>query len=324
MTGFSSERVRVGISACLLGMAVRHDGGHRRSAYCVDELSRCFEFQPVCPEVEAGLGAPRRAMHLVESANGIRLRTTSQAGKQPCEDYTQELTAFNAPYLATIRHLRGFILMAKSPSCGMERVRIYNEQGDVLRRDAAGLFADALMKNYPLLPVEEAGRLQDERVRENFIARVYFYEDWCRLTEGGLTSSALLDFHSSHKFQLLAHHQGSYRELGPLLGNLKAGALSDIAAEYINKAMRGMRQRATVGSNVNVMQHMAGYLRSEMDVNAYGIINEHITAYQRGEVPLIVPMTLIRNAQRSVHQPYLARQHFLSPYPDALGLRNRL
>jgi uncharacterized protein YbgA (DUF1722 family)/uncharacterized protein YbbK (DUF523 family) len=324
MSYADSEKLPVGISACLLGQAVRHDGGHKRSRYCQDVLSRYFAFQPLCPEVGAGLGTPRPALHLVETTSGIRLRPSHARHHDSHTDFTAAMAGFVERSLPVEVPWRGFVLMAKSPSCGMERVRVYDEAGKVLHRHAAGSFASALMQRYPLLPVEEAGRLEDKALCENFIERIYFYDDWCQLMSAGLTPARLLDFHGRHKFQLLAHDQATYRQLGPLLANLKQPALHALASTYIGMAMAAMKQLASAGSYVNVMQHLAGYLRGRVDLHTRLMLNEQISAYQQREVPLIVPMTLIRNAQKQARQPYLERQVFLRPYPDALGLRNAL
>ncbi|MDN5869992.1 MAG: DUF523 and DUF1722 domain-containing protein [Nitrococcus sp.] len=318
------NKIQIGVSGCLLGQQVRHDGGHKRSRYCTEVLSHYFDFQPLCPEMGAGLGTPRQAMHLVETDKGIRLRPTPKADKEQGDDYTDMMNGFIRSCLGGLRHLRGFILMPKSPSCGMERVRIYNENSQVLRHNGSGLFANALMHRFPVLPVEEAGRLNDQRLRENFIERVFFYDDWCRVVDDKLTPAALLDFHTRHKFQLLAHDQATYRELGPMLANLKVNPLKQIAENYIGKAMQAMSRIVSPGANVNVMQHIAGYFRDELEAHDRAMIGEQIDAYQRGDVPLVVPMTLVRNAQRKIRQPYLGRQDYLHPYPDALGLRNEL
>ncbi len=208
----------------------------------------------------------------------------------------------------------------------MERIRVYREDGEVARRDASGLFAAALMARFPLMPVEEEGRLNDDRLRENFVERVFVYDDWCRLTEreGGLTAKGLIDFHSRHKFQLLAHCQATYRRLGPLLADLKKRPLDEIADDYIDAFMPAMAKRISPGAHVNTMLHLMGFLRDELGEQDRAAIHEQIDAYLRGEVPLVVPMTLLRAAQSKVEQPYLATQQYLRPYPDALGLRNRV
>lgn len=315
----ADNRIPVGISACLLGLEVRHDKGHKHSRYCTQVLSQYFSFRSLCPEMGAGLGAPRKAMHLADVDGDVRLRTTD--GRK---DHTDLLADFIARVMPTLAPLRGYVLMAKSPSCGMERIRVYKDNGDVLRRDAQGLFAEALMARYPAMPVEEAGRLNDDALRENFVERVFLYDDWCQLREAGLTAQGLIAFHSRHKFQLLAHCQKTYRQLGPLLADLKTRPLDDIADDYIQALMSAMKKRVSRGAHVNTLQHLAGFLRGDLAPADRCLIQEQIQAYLREEVPLVVPMTLLRGALRKSDQPYLASQRYLSPYPDALGLRNRV
>lgn len=311
--------ISVGISACLTGREVRHDGGHKNSRYCMDVLAEHFDFKPYCPEMGAGLGVPRPAMHLMDDGQGIRLVNVRGEG-----DHTDAMNGWIDGNVPAMGDLRGFILMAKSPSCGMERVRVYNSAGEVMHRDGSGLFAAALCQAWPLLPVEEEGRLNDDALRENFMERVFFYDDWCRLLENGLSGAALLEFHTRHKFQLLAHDQAMYRSLGPLLSNLKAAPLEDIAAHYISGAMQGMKRLVSRGAHVNTLQHLFGFYRDDLSAAERAEAHDQLQAYQRGEVPLVVPMALLRMFQRRFPSDYVGGQHYLSPYPDQLGLRNRV
>ncbi|MDI9244565.1 DUF523 and DUF1722 domain-containing protein [Marinobacter sp. CHS3-4] len=312
--------IPVGISTCLLGKEVRHDGGHKRSRFCTDLLSKHFEFRSICPELEAGLGVPRPAIHLREHADGMRLIETKGTG-----DHTEAMQGFIDDVMPSLANLRGYILMAKSPSCGMARIKVHNEEGRVVRRDGQGMFAEALMKHYPLMPVEEEGRLNDDQLRENFIERVYAYDDWMQNVAGeNLSPKALIDFHTRHKFQILAHNEAIYRKLGPLLGDLKSQTLEAIASQYLEQFMEAMTKRVSRGSHVNAMQHLMGFLRESLEQEERKVLTEQIEAYHRGEVPLVVPMTLLRMAQRREPVDYLASQKYLSPYPDELGLRNRV
>ncbi|MGF2688533.1 YbgA family protein [Marinobacter sp. DUT-3] len=312
--------IPVGISTCLLGKEVRHDGGHKHSRYCTQVLSKHFEFRSICPELEAGLGVPRPAIHLREYPEGLRLIETKGTA-----DHTDAMQSFIDEVLPSLAHLRGYILMAKSPSCGMERIKIHNEEGRVVHRDGRGMFAEALIKAFPLMPVEEEGRLNDDMLRENFIERVFAYDDWMQNVAGDkLSPQALIEFHTRHKFQLLAHSERIYRQLGPMLGDLKSGPLPDLADRYIHSFMEAMSQKVSRGSHVNAMQHLMGYLRDSMADEDRKVLMEQIDAYHRGEVPLVVPMTLLRMAQRREPVDYLHTQRYLTPYPDELGLRNKV
>lgn len=312
--------IPVGISTCLLGGEVRHDGGHKHSRYCTQVLSQYFDFRSICPELEAGLGVPRPAIHLREHPDGMRLTETKGS-----TDHTDAMQAFIDQVLPGLTDLRGYILMAKSPSCGMERIKVHNPEGQVTRRDGRGLFAQALMQAYPLMPVEEEGRLNDDALRENFIERVFAYDDWMQNVAGSnLSAKALIEFHTRHKFQLLAHSEKIYRRLGPMLADLKSDALETIASHYIQAFMEAMTRKVSRGSHINVMQHLMGYLRDAMEGEDRKVLLEQIEAYGRGEVPLIVPMTLLRMAQRREPADYLRLQQYLNPYPDELGLRNKV
>ena len=314
------SQIPVGISTCLLGKEVRHDGGHKHSRYCTQVLSKHFEFRSICPELEAGLGVPRPAIHLREYPEGMRIiETKGQA------DHTAAMEGFIDDVIPTLSNLRGYILMAKSPSCGMERIKVHNEDGQVTRRDGRGMFADALLQAYPLMPVEEEGRLNDNMIRENFIERVFAYADWLQNVAGEqLTAKALINFHTRHKFQLLAHSEKIYRQLGPMLGDLKSEPLESIADRYIHLFMEAMSKKVSRGSHINAMQHLLGYLKDAMGEEDRKVMLEQMDAYHRGEVPLVVPMTLLRMAQRREPVDYLSAQQYLTPYPDELGLRNNV
>ncbi|MDX1599561.1 MAG: DUF523 and DUF1722 domain-containing protein [Marinobacter sp.] len=312
--------IPVGISTCLLGKEVRHDGGHKHSRYCTQVLSKHFEFRSICPELEAGLGVPRPAIHLREYPEGLRLIETKGTA-----DHTDAMQSFIEEVIPSLANLRGYILMAKSPSCGMERIKIHNEEGRVVHRDGRGMFAEALIKAFPLMPVEEEGRLNDDMLRENFIERVFAYDDWMQNVAGDkLSPQALIEFHTRHKFQLLAHSERIYRQLGPMLGDLKSGPLPELADRYIHRFMEAMSQKVSRGSHVNAMQHLMGYLRDSMADEDRKVLMEQIEAYHRGEIPLVVPMTLLRMAQRREPVDYLHTQQYLTPYPDELGLRNKV
>lgn len=312
--------IPVGISTCLLGKEVRHDGGHKHSRYCTQVLSKHFEFRSICPELEAGLGVPRPAIHLREYPEGLRLVETKGTA-----DHTDAMQSFIDEVMPSLANLRGYILMAKSPSCGMERIKVHNEEGRVVHRDGRGMFAEALIKAFPLMPVEEEGRLNDDMLRENFIERVFAYDDWMQNVAGDkLSPQALIEFHTRHKFQLLAHSERIYRQLGPMLGDLKSGPLPDLADRYIHAFMEAMSQKVSRGSHVNAMQHLMGYLRDSMAEEDRKVLMEQIEAYHRGEIPLVVPMTLLRMAQRREPVDYLNTQQYLTPYPDELGLRNKV
>ena len=311
--------IRVGISACLLGQEVRFDGGHKRDAYITGTLSRFFEFVPVCPEAAVGLGIPRQPIRLVEAGESVRVVGV----KDPSVDPTDLLEAYGRDMARRLAGISGFILKNNSPSCGMERVRVYDAKGMAQRR-GVGIFAAALMQELPLLPVEEEGRLGDPVLRENFIERVFVFHRWQLMAQSGVNARRLVDFHSDHKYLLMAHSQSAYHELGRMVADAGATEPEVLGAAYIALLMKALKKTATPRQHVNVLHHLMGYLKKHLDSDDRAELVETIEQYRDGLVPLIVPITLMRHHFRRHPVPYVQRQHYLSPHPIELMLRNRV
>lgn len=312
-------RIRVGISACLLGEEVRFDGGHKRDAYIIGTLGQYFEFVPFCPEVAAGLGTPRQPIRLVQTAAGVRARGV----KDPDLDPTEALAAHGDAVADQATDLCGVILKRASPSCGMERVKVYHENGNPLGQ-GRGIFAARLLDRHPLLPAEEEGRLGDPVLRENFIQRVFVFHRWRTLVAGGLTAGGLVDFHTDHKLLVMAHSQAAYRDLGRLVARAGAADLDALAAEYIHGLMTALAIRVKRRHHVNVLLHLLGYLKTHLDPGDKAELLESFEAYRAGHLPLIVPITLLRHHFRRHPEPYVQRQVYLTPHPDELMLLNGL
>jgi uncharacterized protein YbgA (DUF1722 family)/uncharacterized protein YbbK (DUF523 family) len=313
--------VRLGISACLLGQRVRYDGGHKRDAFLVEVFGRYVEWVPVCPEVEMGLGVPRDTLRLELRGDAIRLIMPTSGA-----DYTERLQAFAPERLAALERERlcGYIFKKDSPSCGLERVRLYADQG-MPRKSGRGLFAAALMQGFPHLPVEEEGRLNDPRLRENFVTRVFAYQRWRQMAEHALSRTALLQFHAQHKFVLVAHSQVGTRRLGRLLAHPEHFADDQtLAAAYLDGFTEVMRRTPTCRNHTNVLQHLAGYVSDHLDGDERAELAETIDQYRRGLLPLIVPVTLLRHYVRKFQVPYLLDQIYLTPHPHELMLLNQL
>lgn len=313
------DPIPVGVSACLLGAKVRFDGGHKRNAFVDGVLAEYFQLVPFCPEVAVGMGTPRPPIRLVGDPDAPRALGTRDAS----QDFTLPLRAYGERVGRTHGELCGFILKKGSPSCGLERVKIYTEQG-MPHAHGPGLFAGELMRSQPLLPVEEEGRLHDPVLRENFITRVYVYARWRAFEQGGLSKAGLVDFHACHKLVLMAHHPQGYRELGRMVARVGLEPLEDLAGRYIARLMELLRQRATRNRHVNVLQHLTGYLRTRLDPGDRAELQDSIQSYQRGDVPLVVPVTMLQHHFRRHPHPYIERQVYLQPHPRELGLRNAL
>lgn len=313
-----SEKIRIGISSCLLGEMVRYDGGHQLDRYLRDTLGAWFEYVPVCPEVELGLPTPRETLRLVEGEGGPRL-VFSRSG----EDITERMQGWAARRVRELEkeQLCGFIFKAKSPSSGMERVKLYDRNG-VPAKKGVGLFARAFMEHFPHLPVEEDGRMHDPHLRENFIESVFVFKRWRDLLAAGFAPAALVDFHARHKLLLLSHSPELYREMGALVARAGTVPQQELQTGYQTLLMKAMRLHATVRKHANVLQHLLGYFKRRLSADEKREALELIDLYRRGSVPLIVPVTLINHYVRKYDEPYLRRQYYLRPHPLELQLRN--
>ncbi len=310
------EKIPIGISSCLLGQNVRYDGGNKHDSYITGTLSAYFDFQPFCPEVGIGLGTPRPTIHLVKSDDSVRCVGI----KNPEMDVTDQLRG-HAGHLKNLHaDLCGYILKKGSPSCGMERVKVYT--GTQANKNGIGIYAEEMMRLNPLLPVEEEGRLGDPLLRENFIQRVYVFYRWKIMLAEGLTSSSLTKFHARHKLIIMSHED--YRDLGQLLAGLTKSNLLPVAEQYIKQLMATLKKPASRKNHVNVLQHIQGYLKKSLSADDKTELCEVIERYRNGHIPLIVPLTLLKHHFRKTPDPYIDESYYMSPYPQELQLINQL
>lgn len=313
------EKIRIGISSCLLGQEVRFDGGHKRDSYINGTLSQYFDFVPVCPELAVGLGVPREPIRLVTTKAGTRVVGT----RNPTLDVTEALRDYGECKGREMQDVAGYILKRGSPSCGMERVKVYTPAG-MPNKSEPGMYARAFMAVQPLLPMEEEGRLGDPVLRENFIVRVFVYHRWQNLLRDGLTPAKLVDFHTRHKLLILAHNQAAYRRMGQLVARAGVEHMDNLATEYVHELMTALKRRAGRRHHMNVLQHLLGYLRKHLDAADRAEMHETIKAYGQGLIPLVVPITLLKHHFRRHPHPYVENQYYLSPHPAELMLRNAL
>ncbi len=315
----STERIRIGISSCLLGEEVRYDGGHKHNGYITETLGQYFSFVPYCPEVAIGMGVPRQPIRLVQIGGSPRARGVTD----PNLDVTDVLEAYAELVAVTLGAISGYILKKGSPSCGMERVRQYSPKGMPVA-SSAGIYARVIMTRLPELPFEEEGRLMDPVLRENFVERVFVYHRWQQLVVDRLTPKTLVEFHTRHKLLVLAHDEPAYRALGRLVAAAGTDPIVNLGTRYIRRLMEALKKPATRKRHANVLQHVFGFFKSQLDAADKREIVDLVNAYRRGQVPLIVPITLLRHYLRRFPDPYLASQHYLAPHPDELMLRNQI
>lgn len=314
-----SDKIPVGVSACVVGEQVRFDGGHKRLTFAVDDLASWVRFEPVCPEMGIGLPVPRPALRLVKNSEGdigLRFSDKREGG------LTADMEAFARQRIRHFEYLCGYIVCAKSPSCGMERVRVYDADGKNNRKAGRGIYTRILMETFPWLPVEEDGRLHDPLIRENFVERIYALHELNTLREAGLTRGELIAYHSRYKLLLLAHSQPKYRELGRFVAAINEWAsLEDYFAEYRQRLMDLMSIPTSRRNHTNVLMHVQGYFRKQLNSRQRQELAALIDRYRQGLQPLLAPVTLIKHYMAEYPDAYLAGQRYFDPWPEELRLR---
>ncbi len=312
--------LRIGISTCLLGESVRFDGGHKKDRYLTDVLGKYFEWVSVCPELEVGMGIPREPVRLVNDQDAV-----SMVGVSTGKDWTEPMRKFSDKRIAEIGQLQlsGYIFKSDSPSCGIERVRVYSPKG-MPAKNGKGLFAEQFMASFPLIPVEEEGRLNDDRLRENFIVRVFAYHRLQTLMTVQFSIGALVRFHTIHKYLMLAHSPKHYEQLGPVVANAKKTPVSVLKETYSALFMEGLKIKTTAQKNVNVLHHILGFMKEFLSAGEKASLLETIDDYHRELIPLVVPLTLVKHYIDKHKVEYIRDQIYVNPHPKELMLRNHV
>jgi len=320
MNSKTEEKIKLGISTCLLGERVRYDGGHKLDRFLRDVLGQYVRYVPVCPEVEIGLSTPREALRLVKYEGDTSPRLITQ---KTDIDYTSKMLDWAKSRLDQLEkeELCGYIFKSKSPSSGMARIKVYNENGGV-QKNGVGLFAKAFMERFPLLPVEDEGRLNDIDLRENFIVRVFTYHRWRQVLNNSPSIGKVVEFHSRNKLLYMAHQPQLARQLGKLTAKAKEMPLPELLSSYEAQMMDIMKYKSTPRKNANSLYHMMGYFKKQLDSQEKQELIDSIEQYRLGIYPLVVPLTLIKHYVRKYNQPYLKDQYYLDPHPIELKLRN--
>ncbi|RDE19511.1 DUF1722 domain-containing protein [Motiliproteus coralliicola] len=319
-TTVNDGAISVGISSCLLGNEVRYNGGHSHSKLCTRVLAEHFNFRSFCPEVATGLGVPRPTLRLVGDPDSPRMVFSNDQQQDVTDRFKQAVT----PMLGALAQLDGYILMKNSPSCGLERVKVYQANGHPHTQRTMGLFTQALKERYPDLPIEEEGRLNDDRLRENFILRVYAHHHFRMQVDGQLSLGRLMAFHRDYKYVLMAHNQREYRALGRLLAQASAGQLTELRDQYHHRFMQAIAKPASRRNHCNVLLHIFGYLKRSVQQQARHQILNLIERYRLGEVNLATPLAMLEHYVQLHGSDYIRAQRYLQPYPARLGLANRL
>ena len=315
-----NTKIRLGISSCLLGEKVRYDGGHKLDRFLAEILGKWVEYVPVCPEVECGLPVPRESMRLEGDPESPRLVTTRTKA-----DKTDQMLQWARKRVFELEkeNLLGFIFKSKSPSSGMERVKVYDKNGMPSNR-GIGMFARAFMEHFPLLPVEDEGRLNDPVLRENFIERIFALARWREVLSGKRNRGGLVEFHTRHKLMILSHSTSYYRDMGKLVALSKDVPLGRLFVQYEENLLKALKLIATTRKNTNVLMHIAGYFKRNLSSDEKEELLEIIELYRKSFVPLAVPLTLVNHYVRKYNQTYLSQQFYLNPHPAELQLRTKV
>ncbi len=312
--------LKVAVSDCLTGSEVRFDGGHKRSSLCHEQLTGLFELRGICPELGIGMGVPRDPIRLVGDVAAPR----AQGVKDAAVDVTLPLQEYARSIVPSLADVFGYIFIKNSPTCGLFRVKVYPARGNGAPAvNGRGVYAAEIVRACPELPVEESGRLEDPVLRENFVMRVFAFAHWQRLVAAGLTANRIIAFHSAYKYLLMAHSVPHYQQAGRLLANL-SGDVSTQADAYVSLLMTGLARPATRGGHANVLQHLQGYVKDDLDSTTRRELADLIQSYRRGEIPLLAPLTLLRHHLRRFPDAYALEQIYLEPHPPAAGLRREL
>ncbi len=314
------DKIKIGISRCLLGENVRYDGGHKWDRFITDTLGKYLEFAPVCPEVECGLGVPREAMHLEGNPSDPRLVTIRTK-----IDHTEKMKKWARMRIDELEGegLLGFIFKSGSPSSGLERVKVYGEKGEPAKT-GVGIFAREFMSHFPLLPVEDEGRLHDPQLRENFIEQIFALKRWREMATQKAGLKSLIDFHTSHKFLILSHSRNHYQQMGQLVARSDDLPLKERLAAYQVLFLEALRIKTTPKKHTDVLMHMMGFFKKELSADEKQELIEVVDHFKQGMIPLVVPVTLIRHYVCKTNQPYLKNQWYLEPHPLELKLRNHV
>jgi len=314
------KTIKLGISSCLLGERVRWNGTHKLDRFLTGTLGKFVEYVPVCPEVECGFDVPREPLRQVGDPDSPRLITSRTK-----IDYTDRMTRWARKRVIELEKedLCGFIFKSRSPSSGMERVKVYNENGIPVKK-GVGMFARAFMAHFPLVPVEEDGRLHDPKLRENFIERIFTFKRWRDTRAERESRGNLVSFHTDHKMLILSHSPQHHRMMGKLVAQAKEIPLRELYEQYQELLMEALRLKSTPAKNANVLTHILGYVKKQLSADEKRELLKIIELYRGGTVPLIVPITLMNHYVRKYDQPYLKEQYYLHPHPLELQLRNHV
>ncbi|WP_237058144.1 YbgA family protein [Microbulbifer sediminum] len=315
-----TQKIPVGISQCVMGDPVRYNAGHKHSRVCTELLGHCFEYVPLCPEVAIGLGVPRDPIRLVKSDPSPEAEVRVIGVVDPELDVTGPLRDYADSVAPELQHVRGYIFMQNSPSCGLKGVRRYLPNGHGHDSEGVGMFAARVREQFPHLPMEEAGRLNNSEIRENFLTRVFAYDAWFRYVEEDPRPARIIEFYTAYKYLLLAHHQVKTRDLGRFIADARSHDADTFAFEVRGRLMEILAHMASRKDRTNALMHVQGHLKEFLSREEKAELTQLIEDYRLGLKPASAVLTLLRHyLPRSPHH-FIHSQLLLATEPAEMGL----
>ncbi|RXK13020.1 hypothetical protein CP965_04240 [Halarcobacter mediterraneus] len=310
--------MKLGVSSCLIGTMCRYDGANSKDNFITNILQEYFEFDPYCPE-KMVFSTPREAIRLVEKDNEVRVITSNTK-----KDVTDELVNISQVCVEQMQQdeLCGFILKSKSPTCGLERVKIYQDKEAPSEKKGVGVFAGKIKENFPLLPLEEEGRLNDPWLRENFLMQIFAYRHLFEFLKSKPSFKDLVDFHTSYKYLIYSKSQSSYKELGNIVANHEKKDIEEVLSLYKVAFLEAISKKGSISKTYNVLLHILGYFKKLITKEEKEEMLESMEEFKEGIIPLIAVIKLLNIYTKRFDLEYLLKQKFLSPYPKELALRS--
>jgi len=312
--------MKIGVSSCLLGTNCRYDGAGSKDTFVVNELSKYFELVPFCPEAIV-FGTPRESIRLVEIDDQVRVISNKEQ-----KDVTEELKNISKTLAlkAFEDNLCGFVFKAKSPSCGIERVKLYQNNSNMCEKKAIGIFAKEITDKQPFLPIEEDGRLNDPWLKENFLMQIFAYKEYKLFLDNNPSFKDLVAFHTSYKYLIYAKSQESYKKLGGIVANHEKRDIADVLSDYTPAFLEAIGKKGNINKTYNVLLHIFGYFKKQINSEEKEHILTACQEYKDGIIPLIAVIKLLNLYVKRFDDSYLKTQKFLNPYPKELALRSDL
>ena len=310
--------MKLGVSSCLIGTMCRYDGTNSKDNFITNILQEYFEFVPYCPE-KMIFSTPREAIRLVEKDNAVRVVTSNTK-----KDVTDDLANISQVCVEQMQKdgLCGFILKSKSPTCGLERVKVYQDKEAPSEKKGVGVFAGKIKENFPLLPLEEEGRLNDPWLRENFLMQIFAYRHLFEFLKSKPSFKDLVDFHTSYKYLIYSKSQSSYKELGNIVANHDKKDIEDVLSLYKVAFLEAISKKGSISKTYNVLLHILGYFKKIITKEEKEEMLESMEEFKEGIIPLIAVIKLLNIYTKRFDLEYLLKQKFLSPYPKELALRS--